>query len=88
MSGPRHRRKGAIHRRLYALVFTDDRRWLRFFYFGPNDWLIVNLDGDPVDPEPLAERLVRVVVDELKKGDPLVRIEVGPAQVRLDWSAV
>lgn len=86
MSKARHRRKGSAHRRLYTLVFTDDRRWLRFFYFGSDEWLIVDLNGEVVEPEPLIERLVRVVVDELKDGDPVVRIEVGQNQVRLDWS--
>ena len=45
----RHALKGAKHRRLYALVLTAEHGWVRFFHFGHNDDLMVDLDGKVVD---------------------------------------
>lgn len=89
MSRPKHALKGAVHRRLYALVLTAEHGWVRFFHFGRNDELMVDLDGQVVDGnafDTLSTRLVRAVVEELREDDPFVRIAVGDTVVRLDWS--
>ena len=71
---------------MYALLFSPDRReWLRVFCFGPGDWLMVDLDNRPVAPEPMADRMVRAVVEELRDGDPYVTIGVGDNEVRVGW---
>lgn len=82
----RHVWKGALHRNLYALLFSVDRReWMRVFYFGPGDWLMLDLHNNPVAPEPLTDRMVRAVVEELRDGDPFVTIGVGDNEVRVGW---
>lgn len=84
----RHALKGAKHRRLYALVLTAEHGWVRFFHFGHNDELMVDLDGRVVDGnafDSLSTRLVRAVVEELRADDPCVRIAVGDTEVRLNW---
>lgn len=81
----RHVWKGALHRNLYALLFTADREWMRVFYFGPGDWLMVDLDNNPVAPEPLTTRMVRAVVEELRDGDPFVTVGVSDNEVRVGW---
>jgi hypothetical protein len=43
--------------------------------------------GTATAPEPLSARLVRAVVEELREGDPVVRIEVGGTAVHLGWDA-
>lgn len=82
---PRHAWKGALHRNLYVLLFTPDREWMRVFYFGHGEWLVVDLNNNPVSPEPLVERLVRAVINELRDGDPYVTIGVGDNEVRAGW---
>ena len=83
---PRHAWKGALHRGMYALLFSADRReWLRVFYLGPGDWLMLDLDNRPVAPEPLTTRMVRAVVEELRDGDPFVTVGVSGNEVRVGW---
>lgn len=95
MSRSRHILKGAVHRHLYALLFTPERQWVRVFQFGRNDSLMVSLDNEPldndpldaepVDPSPLIVRLVRAVVGELGDNDPMVLIGIDRDRLTLSW---
>lgn len=85
MSRPRHALKDALHRHLYALVLTSEHGWVRVFHFGPRDWLMLDLDNEPVAPEPLTTRMVRAVVEELRDGDPFVTVGVSDNEVRVGW---
>lgn len=55
MRRAKHALKKAIHRQFYVLVLTSEYGWVRAFHFGPDDWLMIDLDNNPVAPQPLTD---------------------------------